>query len=84
MLKILKVDGKTKSQAGCDECLTGFEWEANISLSRMEYLLRQKGWSVGKKHICQNCKDKKRPPTLAGVKRYYKGTSKADAHGCVD
>lgn len=59
MLYITKKEGKTTSTAICDKCGEGFSWDGNISLTRMEYLLRKRAWRVGKQHICDKCKEGK-------------------------
>jgi len=56
MLKIEKVNGKVTSYIGCDICRKGWKWESNVSITRMERIARDKGWKMGKTHICEKCK----------------------------
>jgi hypothetical protein len=61
MIGITKVKGVITSMAICDICESGFTWDGIVSLSRISWILRKHGWSVGKKDVCENCKrDKER------------------------
>ena len=65
MLYIREKDGEVTSAAVCDDCNQGVAWDGNVSLSQMKTLLRRyKGWKVGKRHICSECKQK---PATEGV-----------------
>jgi len=41
----------------CDACGEGLLWRNySISKTRMEYIARRKGWSIGKQHLCPKCR----------------------------
>jgi hypothetical protein len=64
MLRIIRKNGSTRSEAQCDVCGKGIYWEGITPLSRMEAILRRhKGWGVGKHHVCGECLSKARDET---------------------
>ncbi len=56
MVSIVKEFGKTKTFAYCDKCGAGYEYAAKVSITRVESILRGKGWKVGKEHTCERRK----------------------------
>jgi hypothetical protein len=56
MLSITRQNGETKSRTECDKCGMGWTWSGITSFKRMEYFMREKGWEMGKKHLCNKCK----------------------------
>ena len=57
MLEITKKFGLIMSCATCDKCGTGVTWHRIVSISRMEYIMRNKyRWKMGKQHLCEKCK----------------------------
>jgi hypothetical protein len=59
MIKITKKSGVTKSAVYCDKCGNGTEWDGLVSFTQMERMLRNKGWTCGKRHVCAVCLEKK-------------------------
>ena len=60
MIGIRKHNGKTESLVLCDNCEMGMAWRINISISKMEKIIRTNGWTAGKRHLCEKCKGDKR------------------------
>lgn len=58
VFEITRDNGVTTSRASCDLCGNGWKWDGITSFTRMEYILRRKGWRIGKKHICEECREK--------------------------
>lgn len=44
----------------CDKCGNGFSFDGIEPKWFMIEMARKKGWSIGKRHLCPNCRERKR------------------------
>lgn len=42
----------------CDKCGVMMYWCGNVSKGTAAYLARKKGWTIGKRCLCEDCKKK--------------------------
>lgn len=57
MIQILISQGKEYTSMSCDKCGNGYIWDHIISKSQLIGIGRRKGWSMGKLHLCERCRN---------------------------
>lgn len=58
MIIIRVQNGKETTNVFCDKCGHGYEWDHIVSKTRVQDVMRIKGWRIGKMHICEKCREK--------------------------
>lgn len=56
MIQIIYHMGKERTSLFCDKCGSGFAWDHIVSKSTLTGVGRDKGWSMGKLHLCERCR----------------------------
>ena len=57
MITIRIKDGEEETRVICDECGNGFKWDHILLKTRITSVVRKQGWIMGKRHICDRCKE---------------------------
>lgn len=55
MIQITISLGKERTSLFCDHCGCGFVWDHIVSKTMLIRVGRDKGWSMGKLHLCEKC-----------------------------
>lgn len=56
MIQIVISQGKERTSLFCDKCGSGYVWDHVVSKSILIGVGRNKGWSMGKLHLCEKCR----------------------------
>ena len=59
MIQIIISRVKERTSLFCDKCGSGFVWDHIVSKSRLTGVGRNEGWSMGKLHLCERCRNRR-------------------------
>ena len=59
MIRVMIFSGEERTDLFCDKCGNGYTWDHIISKSLLIRIGRRKGWSMGKLHLCERCRERR-------------------------